>query len=132
MQSNNYTHAHGRRKEAAARARLFKGSGEMTVNGKPFNEYFQGEIASARLQGFLNTVKSAGIFYATVRVAGSGKSSQLDAVIHSLARSFVAKDETLKPTLRRAGYITRDPRVKERRKYGMAQKARKGKQSPKR
>lgn len=132
MANNAYIYAHGRRKEAAARVRLFKGPGEIIVNGKPFGEYFSGQVAKSRLESFSKVVKNLGTYYATIRVNGSGKSSQLDAVINGLARSFSLRDAETKPSLRRAGYITRDPRVKERRKYGMAQKARKGKQSPKR
>lgn len=127
-----YTRAHGRRKEASARARLFKGKGSITINGKLSNEYFSGNVEQAKLERLLNLVKNSGDFYMSITVKGSGRVSQLDAVMHSIARVYVAQIPELKQTLRKAGFITRDPRVKERRKFGMAQKARKGKQSPKR
>ncbi len=127
-----YTSTHGRRKEASARARLYKGQGITTVNGKPFEEYFSGAIAQSKLAKLLNLVKGFGDHYATIKVAGSGKSSQLSAVIHGLARTYMMENSEMRPTLKKSGYLTRDPRAKERRKYGNAQKARKGKQSPKR
>ena len=76
--------------------------------------------------------KSEGQYYATIKVKGSGKSSQLDAVVHGLSRALSLANSDFRPILKKAGLLTRDPRVKERRKYGLAQKARKGKQSPKR
>ena len=127
-----YTKAHGRRKEASARARLFKGKGPTTINGKLINEHFSGNVEQAKLAKLLNLVKSSGDFYMSITVKGSGKVSKLSAVMHSIARVYVAQMPDLKPSLRAAGFITRDPRVRERRKVGMAQKARKGKQSPKR
>lgn len=127
-----YTRAHGRRKGAAARARLYKGKGPTTVNGKLTNEYFRSKVEQAKLEKLLDLLKSSGDFYMSITVKGSGRVSQLTAVMHSIARVYVAELPDLKPTLRKAGFITRDPRVRERRKFGMAQKARKGKQSPKR
>lgn len=129
---DKYTRAHGRRKEASARARLFKGKGPITVNGKLANEYFAGRVEQAKLEKLLSLIKSSGDFYMSITVKGSGRVSQLSAVMHSIARVYVAQLPELKPMLRKAGFITRDPRVRERRKVGMAQKARKGKQSPKR
>lgn len=127
-----YTSTHGRRKEATARARLYKGQGITTVNGKPFSEYFSGAIAQSKLSKLLNLVKDFGDHYATVKVVGSGKSSQLSAVIHGIARTYMMENAEARHPLKKSGYLTRDPRVKERRKFGLAQKARKGKQSPKR
>lgn len=128
-----YTSTHGRRKEAVARVRLYDGKGQFTVNGKPIEEYFpMAAHASLYMKPFKLT-KTEGKYWATIKVAGSGTKGQLDAVIHGLSKALndVKKDE-FRPILKKAGLLKRDPRVKERRKYGRAQKARKGKQSPKR
>lgn len=127
-----YSLAHGRRKEAVARVRLFRGKGEVTVNEAPIEKYFLGEVAKIKWQRPFVLTKSQGQYYATIKVGGSGKSGQLDAVIHGFARALSLENPDYRPILKKAGLLTRDPRVKERRKYGMAQKARKGKQSPKR
>lgn len=127
-----FFYAHGRRKEAAARVRLYKGKGEFTVNEKPIEKYFAQEVARiSYLRPFFLT-KTQDKYYATIKVQGSGKSGQLAAIVHGLARALVEADKSLRPILKKAGLLTRDPRVKERRKYGLAQKARKGKQSPRR
>jgi|SRR3989344_8568309 len=125
-------HAHGRRKSAVARIRLVKGKGEIMVNNNPIEKYFPQETSKSKWQKPFKLTKSEGQYYATIKVTGSGKSSQLDAVVHGLARALIMADPQFRPTLKAAGLLTRDPRVKERRKYGRAQKARKGKQSPKR
>lgn len=130
---NNYTRAFGRRKEAVARVRLFLSKGITTVNGKPVDEYFPSEVQKALLAKPFRLTKTEGKYYATVKVEGSGKKGQLDAVIHGISKALNQENrEVFRPTLKKAGLLTRDARVKERRKYGRAQKARKGKQSPKR
>lgn len=133
MENQKYTAAHGRRKGAAARVRLFKGKGLNTINDKTPEDYFLLPSFKAQWQKFMNLAKAEGQYYATIKVSGSGKSSQFDAVIHGFANALVKEDkEKNRSTLKKAGYLTRDPRVRERRKAGNAQKARKGKQSPKR
>lgn len=131
-QNGQYTSAHGRRKEATSRVRLFKGKGEVTVNGKPIANYFHGASAQVKWQKPFVLTKTSESHYATINISGSGKNSQLEAVVHGLARALSLADPQFRPILKKAGLLTRDPRVKERRKYGRAQKARKGKQSPKR
>ena len=128
----DYIFAHGRRKEAVAKIRLYKGKGEILVNNKPINVYFPAETQKVIWQRPFTVTKSEGGYWATIKVEGSGKSSQLDAIAHGLSRALVLQNAEYKAPLRRAGLLTRDSRVKERRKYGRAQKARKGKQSPKR
>lgn len=123
---------HGRRKGAIARVRLFKGKGQTLVNEKPVEIYFPEEVSKINWKKPFVLTKSEGQYYATIKVKGSGKISQLDAVIHGLSRALILANPEFRPTLKKAGLLTRDPRVKERRKYGRAQKARKGKQSPKR
>lgn len=128
----SFHYAHGRRKEAVARVRLFSGKGQSIINGNPIEKYFPSEIAKSRYMKPFYLTKTEGKFYATIKVEGSGKSGQLDAVIHGLANTLIKADAQFRPILKKAGLLTRDSRVKERRKYGLAQKARKGKQSPKR
>lgn len=130
--NNTYIAAHGRRKEATANIRLFKGKGEFTVNGQPINNYFSQETSKIIWQKPFSVTKSQGQYWATIKVEGSGKSSQLGAIIHGLSRALSTADPQYRPLLKKAGLLTRDARAKERRKYGLAQKARKGKQSPKR
>lgn len=129
---NTYISSVGRRKEAVARVRLLKGNGQIIINGKPASEYFNSLLMQKLLVKPFDVSKTSGQFTGTVKVAGGGKESQLDAVILGIARALVKADATLRPSLKKEGYMTRDPRVKERRKFGLAQKARAKKQSPKR
>ena len=128
--TSNIFKAVGRRKEASARVRLQKGKGQFVVNDKPIEQYFPNE--AARLEKPFKITETQGLYFATVKVEGSGKAGQLDAVIHGISRALILAQPETRPALKKAGLLTRDPRVKERRKYGRAQKARKGKQSPKR
>lgn len=123
----------GRRKEAVARVRLFAGQGQMTVNGKPISDYFRGPIAQKKYQKPFELTKTLGKFTGSVKVLGGGAMSQLDAVVHGIARALEKSDKDAnRISLKKAGLLTRDARVKERRKYGHAGKARAMKQSPKR
>lgn len=123
----------GRRKESVARVWLLEGNGHITVNGKLINEYFPSDVSQKLYQKPFNLVNVWGKYSATIKVVGGGTASQLGAVIHGIARALsLANEETYRLSLRQAGLLTRDPRVKERRKYGNAQKARARKQSPKR
>ena len=122
----------GRRKEAIARVRLSPGNGQVTVNGKPIAEYFLGLISQKLFARPLELTKTIGRYSVSVKVAGGGITSQLGAVIHGLSRAIAKTDPTLRVTLKKEGLLTRDARVKERRKYCNAQKARAKKQSPKR
>ncbi|MBI2022294.1 30S ribosomal protein S9 [Candidatus Daviesbacteria bacterium] len=131
--NKSYHQAVGRRKEAIARVRLFSGQGQLTVNGKPIAEYFKGQIFQKAYQKPFEITKTLGKFTGTVKVEGGGTSSQLDAVIHGISRALEqANKEAFRPLLKTAGLLTRDARVKERRKFGLAHKARAKKQSPKR
>lgn len=130
--STVFISAHGARKEAVANIRLYTGRGEIVVNNIPIAKYFPGEVAEVKWQKPFVVTQSANKYHATIKVKGSGKSGQLDAVVHGLARALALANLTFRTTLKKEGLLTRDPRVKERRKYGLAQKARKGKQSPRR
>ena len=128
--TSNVFKAVGRRKEDSARVRLQKGKGQFMVNEIPIEQYFPNE--AAKLEKPFKITDTQGLYFATVKVEGSGKAGQLDAVIHGISRALILAQPETRPALKKAGLLTRDPRVKERRKYGRAQKARKGKQSPKR
>ncbi len=123
----------GRRKEAVARVRLSPGQAQLTVNGKPISEYFTGLIAQKNYQRPFELTKTLGQITGSVKVAGGGFNSQLEATIHGIARALQIIDkEKHRPILKSNGLLTRDPRARERRKYGLAGKARAKKQSPKR
>ncbi len=122
----------GRRKEAVARVRLLPGNGEVTINGKPVAEYFAGAIFEKKYQRPFDVTKMAGKYAISAKVIGGGVISQLDAVVHGVSRAIAKIDPSLRTLLKKEGLLTRDARVKERRKYGLAQKARAKKQSPKR
>lgn len=131
-ETNNIA-AVGRRKEAVARIRLMTGSGPISVNGKPIHEYFSGIIYQKFYQKPFEVTDTLGKYTGTIKVAGGGIQSQLDAVVHGISRALSKADsESLRSSLKKEGLLTRDARVKERRKYGLAQKARAKKQSPKR
>ena len=128
--SNQYNGT-GRRKTSVARVRLLPGSGEFLVNGKPLNEYFNYETLIELAKSPLELVEKAGDFDVRVNVKGGGFTGQAGAVRHGVARALVDFDEELKPVLKRAGFLTRDSRKKERKKPGF-KKARKSSQFSKR
>jgi len=115
-----YTEATGRRKESTARVRIYPGSGNFTVNEKPLAEYFpRAGDAPAILNAIETTGKSVASFDVTVKVQGGGVSGQRDAVKLGLARALVSEDESVRAALRAEGLLTRDARVKERKKPGL-------------
>lgn len=123
----------GRRKEAVARVRLIQGKGAVTVNGKPIGEYFLGSVSQRIYQKPFEITNTLGKYAISIKVEGGGNASQLGAVVHGIARALAKLDgENLRTSLKKEGFLTRDARVKERRKYGRAGKARARKQSPKR
>lgn len=121
----------GRRKTAVARVRLAPGNGQVIVNGRPASEYFGRPVLEALVRSPLQVTKSEGRFDVYVNVKGGGISGQAGAVRHGIARALVEADEEFRVPLKRAGFLTRDPRMKERRKYGL-KKARKAPQFSKR
>ncbi|MBI4039826.1 30S ribosomal protein S9 [Candidatus Daviesbacteria bacterium] len=122
----------GRRKEAIARVRVLEGKGQVMVNGKPIAEVFKGQIFQKAYQKPFELTQTLGKYTATVKVEGGGVSSGLGAVINGLAKALAKINTEYRQSLKKAGLLTRDARVKERRKYGLAHKARAKKQSPKR
>lgn len=121
----------GRRKTAAARVKLHEGKGEHIVNGKPVSAYFPGALMQSIYEAPLKTIEAENLFM-TVKVSGGGLLGQARAVAHGLARSLVKYNGDWKSVLRKEGLVTRDSRMRERRKAGLAQAARARKSSPKR
>lgn len=132
MPNNTFYQSVGRRKEAIARVRVLPGNSQMTVNGKPISEVFKGPVLQKRYQKPLEITKSVNEYTASVKVTGGGQFAQLDAIVHGLSRSLSKISPDYRRILKAQGLLTRDPRAKERRKYGLAHAARAKKQSPKR
>jgi len=126
-----YFYGTGRRKTAVARVRIFPGNGTIIVNGKPFDELFSRQALKDDILRPLQVTNNLDRFSAMVKVVGGGISGQVGAIRHGLARALVEVDESLKPVLKKDGLLTRDPRVKERKKPGLV-RARKAKQYTKR
>ena len=126
-----YYEAVGRRKAATARVRLYPGTGEIVVNDKPLEEYFPRLRDRLHLLEPLMVTGTEGQFNVMVKVKGGGFSGQAGAVRHGPARALTVVDENMRPTLRRAGLLMRDPRAKERKKPGL-KRARKAPQYTKR
>lgn len=121
----------GRRKNAVARVRIMPGSGEFRVNGRGFEQYFPTATQRMVVLQPLKALSVEGRFDVIVRVEGGGVSGQAGAVRHGLARALIRLDHNFRPQLKREGFLTRDSRMKERRKYGL-KKARKRPQFSKR
>jgi len=110
--------ATGRRKTAVARVRLRLGAGTFSVNGHPIEEYFFRETLQLMIREVLETSNAIGRFEIQAMVNGGGPEGQAGAVRHGVARALEKFDSTLRPTLKRGGFLTRDARKKERKKYG--------------
>ncbi len=132
--TKNYVFAVGRRRSAIARVRLFKGEEENTVNGQVVGKYFQGDTFGFAWNKPFEVTETLGKYYFTARVVGGGKNGQLDAIVLGISRTLVKMKDGAeqRKVLKKAGLMTRDSRIRERRKMGMGGKARRKKQSPKR
>ena len=108
----------GRRKTAVARVRLAAGSGKITINRRPFENYFNTEILRGMVTKPFTVTQMVNKFDTRVNVTGGGPAGQAGAVRHGIARALLLADIALRPTLKAAGLLTRDPRMKERKKYG--------------
>lgn len=141
----DFMFAVGRRRSAVARVRVYSKvpdslkfeeilvkKGDAVVNGKAVSEYFTGVFAKAVYEKPLKVVEAENQYAITARVVGGGTQSQLEAYVLGVSRALAAIDEEAKPKLRKSGLLTRDARVRERRKVGMGGKARRKRQSPKR
>ena len=130
----NYLYSVGRRKTAIARVRLYPNKkGGIIINEEPAENYFADKVGEKL---YLEPLRSCNVidkYLITVKVSGSGKTGQLEAVVHGIARVLVKlNEEKFKPILKKRGFLTRDPRMRERRKPGMGGKARRKRQSPRR
>ena len=121
----------GRRKSSIARVRIINGKGTITINEKSLDEYLPSEILKSIVKQPLNVTGTEGKFDVIVKVEGGGLSGQAGAIRHGIARALVKASEDNKAALKSAGFLTRDARMKERKKYGL-KKARKAPQFSKR
>jgi small subunit ribosomal protein S9 len=120
MAAQNYFYALGRRKSATARVRLMGGKGSITVNDKPAEEYFaDSKYLLAKLQQPFTVLELDKKYDVTVRVSGGGHDGQIEAIRLGIAKALVSLNEDLKSTLKRADLLSRDPREKERKKFGL-------------
>ncbi len=126
-----YFYGTGRRKEATARVRLYAGDGSVVINGKPMEEVFGRDTWRRQIVEPLSIANARNRYNVQIKCSGGGVSGWAGAIRHGVARALIASDETLRRPLRQAGMLTRDPRVKERKKPGL-KRARKAPQYTKR
>ena len=129
--SGRFHHGTGRRKTAVARVRLYSGSGTIEVNDKPYLEFFSRTVHQERVRKPLAVVEMPDAFHVSAKVAGGGITAWADAIAHGITRALITYDEKFRSPLRKAGLLTRDPRIKERKKPGL-KRARKAPQYTKR
>ena len=118
MQKENVYYATGKRKTAISRTWLTPGSGEITINNRPAEVYFPIESLRTQMLEPLKLTNTLGSFDIKARVQGGGLSGQVEAVRHGITKALIASDPDLRLALKKAGFVKRDPRVKERKKYG--------------
>lgn len=121
----------GRRKKSVARVRLVPGSGNITINKKDVDEYFDFDTLKVLVREPLEITDTLDKYDVIVNVNGGGFTGQAGAIRHGISRALLEADSELRPVLKKAGYLTRDPRMKERKKYGL-KKARRAPQFSKR
>ena len=114
-----YFYGTGRRKKSVARVRLYPGSGVITINGRNIDEYFGLETMKLIVNQPFGVTDTVGKFDVVVNVNGGGFSGQAGAIRHGVARALLLADETFRAPLKKAGFLMRDPRMKERKKYGL-------------
>ena len=114
-----YFYGTGRRKSSTARVRLYPGTGAITINGRDIDDYFDLETLKLIVNQPFGVTNTVGKFDIVCTVRGGGISGQAGAIRHGVARALLASDEELRSALKKAGFLTRDPRMKERKKYGL-------------
>lgn len=114
-----YFYGTGRRKSSVARVRVYNGEGKITINDRDIDDYFGLETLKLIVRQPLVLTNNVGRFDIAVRVVGGGVSGQAGAIRHGVSRALLQFDENLRGELKRAGFLTRDPRMKERKKYGL-------------
>lgn len=118
-ESNPYFYGTGRRKESVARVRVYAGTGKVTINDRDIDDYFGLDTLKLIVNQPLVLTETKEKFDVVCRVNGGGVSGQAGAIRHGIARALLQYDESLRPILKKAGFLTRDPRMKERKKYGL-------------
>ncbi len=116
---NAYFYGTGRRKSSVARVRLYPGTGKITINSRDIDDYFGLDTLKLIVRQPLALTGTTEKFDVIVNVQGGGVTGQAGAVRHGIARALLQYDESLRPALKKAGFLTRDPRMKERKKYGL-------------
>ena len=114
-----YFYGTGRRKSSTARVRLYPGTGSITINGQDIDKYFGLETLKLIINQPFQVTETAGKFDIVANVRGGGFSGQAGAIRHGVSRALLLADETYRPLLKKSGFLTRDPRMKERKKYGL-------------
>ena len=117
--SNPYFYGTGRRKKSIARVRVYAGTGKVTINDRDIDDYFGLDTLKLIVRQPLELTGRTEKFDIVCRVAGGGVTGQAGAIRHGIARALLQYDEALRPALKKAGFLTRDPRMKERKKYGL-------------
>ena len=130
-ETNPYFYGTGRRKESVARVRVYAGTGKITINDRDIDDYFGLETLKLIVRQPLAITDTTEKFDIVCRVSGGGVTGQAGAIRHGLARALLQQDENNRPILKKAGFLTRDPRMKERKKPGL-KKARRAPQFSKR
>ena len=118
-ESRPYFYGTGRRKSSVARVRVYAGTGKITINGRDIDDYFGLETLKLIVNQPLELTDPVGKFDIVCTVAGGGVTGQAGAIRHGLSRALLQYEEELRPVLKKAGFLTRDPRMKERKKYGL-------------
>ena len=118
-ESKPYFYGTGRRKHSDARVRVYNGTGKVTINGRDMNDYFGLETLKLLVNSPLVLTENEGKFDIVVNVVGGGCAGQAGAIRHGLSRALLQFNPELRPVLKKAGFLTRDPRMKERKKYGL-------------
>ena len=114
-----YFYGTGRRKSSVARVRLYQGTGKITINDRDIDDYFGLETLKLIVRQPLELTETGAKFDVVCRVAGGGVTGQAGAIRHGISRALLQADESYRAVLKKAGFLTRDPRMKERKKYGL-------------
>ncbi len=118
-ETSSYFYGTGRRKSSVARVRVYPGTGKITINDRDIDDYFGLETLKLIVRQPLNLTGTIDKFDIVCRVSGGGVTGQAGAIRHGISRALLQFNEELRPELKKAGFLTRDPRMKERKKYGL-------------
>ena len=119
FEGQSYFYGTGRRKSSVARVRVYNGTGKITINDRDIDDYFGLETLKLIVRQPLNLTDTTDKFDIVCRVTGGGVTGQAGAIRHGISRALLQFDAELRPALKKAGLLTRDPRMKERKKYGL-------------